>query len=219
MKAKRRCYNVPMIGYLKGKVLQKFKAGKNVVTLTMQVTPDGEFGIGYAVLVTEMCGSTIPVQSFAELWTFAVHSENDSYLIGFSSPDKMSVFLDLLSVSGVGPRTAMLIVDSVGVEQIRHALVAKDVNVFSKVPGIGHKTAAKIVVELSGRGVDVANMLYQSNVQNDLSSNYADVYATLLKLGYSTSAAKEALQRAAPLLQANENKTTAEKVTLILANS
>lgn len=205
-----------MIGYLKGKVIQVFKFGKNVVSLTVQVTPDGDYAVGYSVLVTDLFASNVSIQSFVELWTYNVHSENDAYLIGFSSPDKMRIFLDLLGVSGVGPRTALLIVDTVGVEQIRLALATKDVKVFSKVSGIGNKTAAKIVVELSGKGVDVANMLAKPSV-SDISAEYADVYATLLKLGYSSSAAKEALLKAASQLKENQGKTTAEKVTLVLA--
>lgn len=205
-----------MIGYIRGKVLKKFKSGKNTVSLVLWVGEEEALGLGYTVFVSELFSTTLSEGQNVEVWTYSVHNDSDSYLIGFSEADKMRIFLQLLEVSGVGPRSAMQIVDSVGVEKILAALATNDVKTFSNVSGIGQKTAAKIIVELSGKEFDVKSMLNNSNV--DITP-YADVTATLQKLGYSVSASRDAIAKASAELAMQPNLTTAEKVKLVLSKS
>ncbi|MCC7303791.1 hypothetical protein IT418_00005, partial [bacterium] len=139
---------------------------------------------------------------------------NDNYLLGFDSVDKMRLFLTMLDVSGVGPRTAMQIVDTIGVESIGKALVSNDVKVFSKVPGVGQKTAAKIILELAGKNLDITAVLKPQSLDV---SEHADVIATLQKLGYSVSDARQAVTKASTDLILQQNLSTAEKVKLVLS--
>ncbi len=203
-----------MIGFIRGKVLEMFKSGKAVSSLVLWTAGEDDFGIGYTVLVSEIQSALFAVGTVANLWTYSVHNENDNYLIGFDSVQKMRLFLNMLDVSGVGPRTAMQIVDTLGVDGIAQALGSNDVKAFSKVSGVGAKTAAKIVLELSGKDFDVTSVLNPQNV--DVSA-FPDVIATLQKLGYSSSNAKEAVEKSVSELTANPSLSTAEKVKLVLS--
>lgn len=203
-----------MIGYVRGSVLQKFKSGKNTASLVLWTGEKDSFGVGYTVLVSDHFVGTLEPDQTVILWTYSVHTENDSYLIGFDSSEKMRMFLELLDVSGVGPRTAMTIVDTVGVENIIQAIATSDVKTFSSVPGIGQKTAAKIMVELSGKDLDITTVLIPQQI--DVSA-HGDVLATLQKLGYSVANAKEAVAKATAELAMQPQLSTAEKVKLVLS--
>ena len=203
-----------MIGFIRGKVLNSFKSGKAVTSLVVWPNENVTFGVAYTILVSDITGAKNVKDDVAELWTFSVHSDNDLYLIGMDSADKMKIFLKLLEVSGVGPRTAMTIVDTVGVDGITNALVMNDVSVFSKVSGIGQKTAAKIVLELAGKDLQIESILKPQQINL---SAYNDVIATLQKLGYSSNSAKEAVAKASAELDMQPELTLAEKVKITLA--
>jgi len=203
-----------MLGFVRGSIQEIFPAGKNVVSVVLWTENDlNSVGVGYTVLISEIQAAHLTVGTIAEFWTYSVQNDNESYLIGFSSSQKLRMFLKLLGVSGVGPKTAMQIIDSVPLDDLIHALTENDVSIFSKIPGIGKKTAAKIIVELSGREVNVGKMLQGSPT----SERYPEVQATLKKLGYSTIAAKEAIDRALAQLQAPPTLTVAEQVKLVLS--
>lgn len=211
---KFQCYNTNMIGFIRGKVLEMFKSGKSVSSLVIWTGRDEDFGLAYTVLVSEIQVSAFTTGDIVSLWTYAVHNENDNYLIGFDSVKKMRLFLSMLDVSGVGPKTAMQIVDTVGVDGIAQALATNDVKIFSKVPGVGQKTAAKIVLELSGKDLDVAAVLKPQQIDV---SEYSDVIATLQKLGYTSTNARDAVAKASAELAMQPTLSTAEKVKLVLS--
>jgi len=206
-----------MIGFVRGMVLGIFKSGKNTTSLVLWTSEQVEGpGVGYTVLVSDIQAASVVDGKSAELWTYSVQNDNESYLIGFSSSDKLRLFLQLLSVSGVGPKSAMQIIDTVGIEQITDALINNDVSVFNKVSGIGKKTAAKIIVELSGRDLNLKTVLQNPTKMGEA---YPEVVATLQKLGYSVSAAREAVEKASIKLSEHAEYTVAEKVKLVLSLS
>jgi len=205
-----------MIGFIRGRVIGMFPAGKNVVSLVVAPFGEGKMGVAYTILFPLSDAKRITIGEQIALWTFAVYSDKDSYLIGFTTEAKVMFFLSLVSVSGVGPRSAMMILSVLTTEECKSALQEQNAAVFGKVPGIGRKTAAKIVLELSDKEIDV-NALVSSGV--DVKEKYSDVQATLIKLGYSTQSAKEAINTALSVLDKHPDKSTAEKVTLVLSRN
>lgn len=202
-----------MVGFVQGIVLEVFQTGKNTssVVVWSQSSPTAP-GVGISVVVTAHTAALFTDGQMASLWTYLVHSENDHYLLGFTIKEKLRYFLRLLDVQGVGPKTGLFIIDSLGVEGLQSAIREQSIEAITKVPGIGKKTAAKIILELSQELPSVKSLVGNASSIDE----FADVIATLRKLGYSAVAAREAVTAAAPLLAQQGEKTTAEKVQLIL---
>jgi Holliday junction DNA helicase RuvA len=92
-----------------------------------------------------------PVGQVARVFTFLLHKEDSMRLYGFSDKAERSLFLDLQKVDGVGPRGALKILSGVDREQFTKALDNDDVEALSGVPGVGKKTAQKIILTLKGK--------------------------------------------------------------------
>ncbi len=92
-----------------------------------------------------------PVGQVARVYTHLVHRDDAMRLYGFSDPAERALFLDLQKVDGVGPRGAMKILSGVDREQFTAALDREDVDSLSAVPGVGKKTAQKLILTLRGK--------------------------------------------------------------------
>ncbi|WP_039924986.1 Holliday junction branch migration protein RuvA, partial [Treponema sp. JC4] len=92
-----------------------------------------------------------PVGNEAKVFTWLQHTENLMSLYGFASADERSVFLDLLKVDGVGPKGAVKIMSSVSSGRLNDVLERGDVEMLEKIPGVGKKTAAKMMLALKGK--------------------------------------------------------------------
>jgi Holliday junction DNA helicase RuvA len=206
-----------MIGFISGKVIGSYKIGKS--TTFLLVWPNEQldsYGVAYSVLVTNAQAELYPLNASARFWLYAVHSENDAYNIGFPSSDSLEYFMKLLDVSGVGAKSAMQILGVLGIDGVMQAVTAQDVTVLGKVPGIGKKTAAKIVLELTGKLTNIESVVSQGT-SGEMHED-RDIIATLQKLGYSTANAKEAVIRVASKLAENKGLDLAEKVKLVLSS-
>jgi len=202
-----------MLGFVRGTVKGIFPVGKNVSSVVLWTGQEPiSLGVGYSVIVSESLASTFTTNSTVELWTYSVQGEKESYLMGLASSEKLQIFLKMLNVSGVGPKTAMLIVDTLAVDELRTALLEGSVEPFAKIPGVGRKTAAKIIVEYAGKDLNLEQII-GNQTGNDL---YPEVAATLRRLGYSSLAARESITKALPTLRKNPDATVAELVKLVL---
>lgn len=124
------------------------------------------------------------------LHTSMVVREESMTLYGFMTPAERDLFETLLTVSGVGPKVALAILSTLSGDALRNAIVADRPEILSRVPGIGKKTAQKILFELKDKlavGLDSAPVM----VFNDINS---DVIDTLVALGYSIVEAQSAVQ-------------------------
>lgn len=130
-----------MISSLRGRVLHL-----DVDTLVVDVG-----GVGFAVAVTTEVARSFHVGDEIVLHTHLVVREDALSLFGFAERDELVVFGQLLSVSGVGPKSALGILSAMSVDQISTAVSADDDAPFRKVSGIGPKTAKLIVVQLAGK--------------------------------------------------------------------
>lgn len=131
-----------MIGYIRGRVV--YKAGSYVV-----VEPAG--GIGYRISTIKSKAEALSDGDAVEFFVFNNIKEDANDLYGLSTPADLAVFELLLSVSGVGPKVALLILDGLGREKIISAIESSDSGAFKAISGVGPKVAAKIIVELKAK--------------------------------------------------------------------
>ncbi|PIR37240.1 MAG: Holliday junction branch migration protein RuvA [Candidatus Zambryskibacteria bacterium CG10_big_fil_rev_8_21_14_0_10_42_12] len=166
-----------MIGYLKGTVVGHKKDG--VVLLCNDV--------GYRVFTTTE-SRLKDVGSPLSLWTYLAVRETALDLYGFETEQELSMFELLLTVSGIGPRSALSTLDTSGIPALRRAILAQDAALLTKTTGVGKKTAEKIVLELKGKIEEDGE---------DLGSGRENMEAidALIALGYGERVAREAIER------------------------
>ncbi len=142
-------------------------------------------GVGYLVFVTPHCASIMQEGREATLFTFLRVAEGVMDLYGFESIEAKSLFERLISVSGVGPKTALGVLASGSLSSLEDAITRGDVSYLTSVQGIGKKTAERLVVELKGK---------MASLQQYSSSSLQEVSEALLTMGYSGEEVRGALQ-------------------------
>jgi holliday junction DNA helicase RuvA len=126
-----------------------------------------------------------PVGAAARVFTHLVHREDSMRLYGFSDPAERSLFLDLQKVEGMGPRGAMKILSGVDREQFAKALEHDDVDGLSTIPGVGKKTAQKIILTLKGK--------LTSSTEQPEKSVEEDITSALVGMGFDRKIARSAV--------------------------
>lgn len=147
-------------------------------------------GVGLEVYAPTPLLATLRVGETTTLHTHLVVREDSLTLYGFDDPDARHLFTLLLGVNGVGPRLALAILSTLIPDAIRRGVFHEQPEVFSRVAGVGKKTAQKIVLHLQGRLPSVAGV----EVMGQVSEVDADVLAALTTLGYSVVEAQAAIQ-------------------------
>lgn len=135
------------------------------------------------------------------LLTYLQHKEDSMVLFGFSDEEERRLFLELIKVNGIGPKQAMKILSGVRVSDFITALDQSDVNFLSKIPGLGAKTSAKIVLALRDTLVFTKEDSKPGNVAKGKSNKYQDIVDALVEMGYDK---KRVLDCIAKLLEENE---------------
>jgi Holliday junction DNA helicase RuvA len=161
-----------MIAYLKGKILEK--------TLTYVVVENG--GIGYKVFSTpDVLGKSI--YSEVALWTYHKVAQDDQALFGLPSFSDLQFFELLITVSGVGPKMALAILSAGQIDSIKQAIANQDAAIFTRISGIGSKTAERIIVDLK-------NKVGAADASGGSSS---EIFDALLALGYNQREVREVI--------------------------
>jgi holliday junction DNA helicase RuvA len=147
-------------------------------------------GVGYEVQVPMSTFYNLPgLGDKVSLLTHFVVREDAQILFGFGTPQERATFRQLIKISGVGPRTALGILSGMSVTELSQAVTLQDPNRLTKIPGIGKKTAERLMLELKGKlGADIG---VTASVAND---NQADILQALIALGYSDRDAALALK-------------------------
>lgn len=172
-----------MISYLKGKVLNKLS---NSLILLVD-------NVGYKIYVTGGLLDNLKKNNEAELYIYHAIREDASDLYGFKTLEELDLYEMLLSVSGVGPKSAMNVLSIASISDIKESIVRGDSALLVKVSGIGKKTAERLVLELKDK------LLKNGSYDLDNSSSFSgDDIDVLLALGYSISEAREALNQVSP---------------------
>jgi len=179
-----------MIAYLEGTILTK---GKNfLVVLTS--------GVGYKVFVDPILAAESRTGEKIELHTYYHAREDGAELYGFIETAKLAMFELLLSVSGIGPKSALGVLSVAGAEEIKSAVGQGDWAILTKVSGIGRKTAERIVLELR-------NKIGVLPGREESAGGAVEEIDALMALGYSLAEAREALKKVAP-----ETKDSGERI-------
>ncbi len=147
-------------------------------------------GVGFKLTCSQAALDSLDLGRNCDLHTHLIVREDDLSLFGFASEDEVELFQLLLTVQGVGARTAIAMLSKLPLDALRSAIVNQQAETLSRVPGIGKKTAEKIIFALKGKlgGLDAAPV---GGVA--LTSSDTEVIAALTSLGYSIAEAQGAL--------------------------
>lgn len=127
-----------------------------------------------------------------QLYTHFVMREDGVYLYGFSKMEEKKLFLLLITISKIGPKLALAILSGMDVNKFMNAVMNSEIGLISSIPGIGKKTAERIVVELKDKFGQVA--VKESG--GEASTGADDVVSALLNLGYSRADCQKAVNKA-----------------------
>ena len=169
-----------MISYLEGKIISR---GKNSLVILTAA------GVGYEVKVAPGLLLQYGVGDAIKIFTYLQVREDSHDLYGVSSGEELNFFKILVSVSGVGPKSALHILALGSLTEIINAIVHGDLTYLTKVSGIGRKIAERIVVELKDKLEKTEDALGARD-----SSQLGDVAEALVEMGYSLNQAREAVK-------------------------
>lgn len=163
-----------MIGSLRGKVLEV-----HATSLLVEAQ-----GVGFVVKAASPVLSSLHAGEGCFLYIHDHVREDARDLYGFLSWSELEFFERLLGISGVGPKVALTILSAGSLDTVRRAVLQGDLATLTSVPGVGKKTAQKIILELKGQLVE----------EEGMSTGDAEVVDALVSLGYTAHAAREALK-------------------------
>ena len=169
-----------MIAHMRGTVLDKAERSAVIAV----------GGLGYKVFATTVTMEKLREGKEISLWTHLAVREDSQTLYGFLDRDELHFFELLISISGIGPKTALGILNVSSVSNIRKAVSTGDTSHLTKVSGIGRKMADKIVLELKGKfGMESADAADSASLRDEI-----DALEALEALGYGHREAREALK-------------------------
>ena len=171
-----------MIAHLRGKLIARHPN---------QVIVDA-MGVGYDVTISVPTFSELPPAGGEVALHIHTHVREDQIaLYGFLRPEEKHLFEKLISVSGIGPKLAITILSGMPTDEMTSAIRGNDVARLTKIPGIGRKTAERMVLELRDKLPPVGTD--QVHVMPSLSAVQEDVLSALMNLGYQRASAEKAL--------------------------
>ncbi|EKU52557.1 MULTISPECIES: Holliday junction branch migration protein RuvA [Acinetobacter] len=156
-------------------------------------------GVGYEIDTPLSTFCQLQKGQKVTLWTHLVVREDAQQLYGFSDAQEKTIFRTLLKVNGVGPKMALGILSTLSVELLIHTIEHDDVNTLIKVPGVGKKTAERLMIELRDRFKALAHPAGGSSnaaatqIQFMSNSPVAEAEAALQSLGYKPAEAQKAV--------------------------
>lgn len=168
-----------MIGRLRGR-LEQLEPGLVLVDVD---------GVGYLVRTTLRAFEELEAGAEGALWIHSILRDDAFLLYGFLDRKELEAFQRLIAVAGVGPKTALAVLSGLSVEELAIAVEAGDFPRLQRAPGIGRKTAERIVLELKGRLVALESTVGGSDPVRDAVS-------ALVNLGYSEREALRAVTKA-----------------------
>ena len=156
-----------------------------------------------------------PVGNEAKIYTYLQHTDVLMTLYGFASADERTLFFDLLKVEGIGPKGAIKIMSSVSSGRLMEVLERGDLEMLEKVPGVGKKTAAKMMLALKGK-LSLSETSTVVRVEKPVA--FADVINSLASMGYDKRLVEQKVASLVEVLSSDSgfaNKSQKEKEDLI----
>ncbi len=176
-----------MFAFLRGVV-----AAKTLDQIQLDVN-----GVGYELSVPDSVHRRLAPEQTATLLTYCHIREDSFQIFGFLREEEKSLFLMLLSITGIGPKVALSFLSALSPADFGQAIMNSDVTAITKVPGVGKKTAQRVVLEMKaklGQHAELSAILGEDGDMDDLGSD--DVQAALMALGCTPQEAKKAAAKA-----------------------
>ncbi|NLT96397.1 MAG: Holliday junction branch migration protein RuvA [Clostridia bacterium] len=170
-----------MIAYLKGKIIKKNSSSLVVANN----------GVGYEVFVPLNNLYGFREGEEIELITYLHIREDLMQLYGFQNWQERDIFLLLINVSGVGPKGALTILSHISTEKLKQAICSEDVSVLTKLPGIGKKTAQRLIIELKDKLPAGIASYQEGELESAGSAVENDLLTALVSLGYQPTEVKK----------------------------
>ena len=180
-----------MYAYISGKI-----AYKDPTYVIIDVN-----GVGYEIRISLNTYDVLEKESSYKLNTYLHVKEDAQTLFGFAQPTEKKLFLDLISISGVGPSLALMLLSSMKVDEIKSAIIQSDVKSIQSVKGIGAKTAQRLVLELQDKlQKEPAYIGLTSTGGSSKPGGYntirSEALSALVTLGISRNAADKSIEKA-----------------------
>lgn len=178
-----------MYNFIKGKIVEK---QNNILVLENN-------GIGYELIASTNTISNLPqLNTETKVYTYQQVREDGIFLYAFSSLEEKSMFLHLISISGIGPKMAIGILSNISLYDLALAIISENADVLYSIKGIGKKTAERIVLELKEKLEDINKFDKSSN----LNKEFDDAIIALTTLGVSKI---DAVKKVRELAKADES--------------
>lgn len=174
-----------MFNYINGIITEK-----NIGNITVDCG-----GVGFEILVSDQTYSEVKVDEKVKIYTYLQTRDDGMSLFGFSKKEERALFLKLISVGGIGAKSAINILSSESIERIAFYIASSDVKGLSSLKGIGKKTAERIIVELKDK-VSLENSGTIQNIPPQMNGISSDAVSGLLSLGFTRMEAENAVAQA-----------------------
>ena len=179
-----------MYAYFKGKLAY---VGEDSIILDVH-------DVGYRILLSPASIAFLPqIGEYVQLYTYTSVREDAIWLYGFLNHDDLEIFKKCITVSGIGPKVGMAILSVMDAQALRYAIVSGDAKAIAKAPGIGPKTAQRLILELKDK-ISLEDTLVNTEtngvrvIADFRSSNMDEALEALVALGYSSSEALKAIK-------------------------
>ena len=179
-----------MYAYFKGKLAY---IGEDSIILDVH-------DVGYRILLSPASIAFLPqIGEYVQLYTYTSVREDAIWLYGFLNHDDLEIFKKCITVSGIGPKGGMAILSVMDAQALRYAIVSGDAKAIAKAPGIGPKTAQRLILELKDK-ISLEDTLVNTETNgvrvtvDFRSSNMDEALEALVALGYSSSEALKAIK-------------------------
>ena len=175
-----------MIGFVEG-IIEYIDVDKIVVNNN---------GVGYNVFMPASQIDTLNVDETVRVFTYLNVREDAMQLFGFLTRDDLEVFKLLITVNGIGPKGGLAVLSTITTDDLRVAVISEDAKAISKAPGIGAKTAQKVIIELKDKLnlEDVLEPKLDANLQVNDNNSMSEAVMALVALGYSQADAYRAVK-------------------------
>lgn len=175
-----------MIGFVEG-IIEYIDVDKIVVNNN---------GVGYNVFMPASQIDTLNVDETVRVFTYLNVREDAMQLFGFLTRDDLEVFKLLITVNGIGPKGGLAVLSTITTDDLRVAVISEDAKAISKAPGIGAKTAQKVIIELKDKLnlEDVLEPKLDANFQVNDNNSMSEAVMALVALGYSQADAYRAVK-------------------------
>ena len=183
-----------MLDYIRGRVVSK-----SPTRLILEVA-----GIGYLLHIPLSTFEKIPNHGEVTILTQLFIREDQVKIFGFATGEERDLFQLLLSVNGIGPNTAIMILSGSTVDDVKNAVIHEDAKALEKIKGVGKKTAERIILELKGSIKEITTSI-PTGVDVRQKALVSDAVMALISLGYGRSVAENAVSEAVRKLQTIDN--------------